>query len=312
MATVSDPVPVTEIPKTEEDIAVIKAKDLSASVLQSYITCPAKFYYSAVKQLRQLEDVNESLDQGMFGNVYHHTMQGLYDEIGPVIDRAALKALAANKPRIKEEVRKQIIKETNNIEVVGRDLIMEDVLCYYVRRTIERDREMLEAENMPSFKILGHEFKRFFKLHGFRFKGYIDRLDSFGPGQLRVVDYKTGKVVDKDVNISDDNALDVVEEVFEPDDRMYNWPKIALQMYLYDEMLDQAMPGNRLINSVYDVKKIALAPVLNVPRSKVFCEEMRARLGDVLEEMVDPEIPFHLTPYTERCEYCDFKKICGR
>ena len=43
-------------------------------------------------------------------------------------------------------------------------------------------------------------------IDGFHFVGYVDRMDSLRPGEIRIIDYKTGKVEDKDVNITDDNA----------------------------------------------------------------------------------------------------------
>ena len=35
------------------------------------------------------------------------------------------------------------------------------------------------------------------------FKGFIDRLDSLKEGTIRVADYKTGRVLDEEIDISD-------------------------------------------------------------------------------------------------------------
>ena len=67
-----------EIGKTEEDVATIKETVLSATTLQSYLACPAKFYYGTVKSLKAEDEVAESLDYGMFGTVYHDTMRSIY------------------------------------------------------------------------------------------------------------------------------------------------------------------------------------------------------------------------------------------
>ncbi|MGI6313478.1 MAG: PD-(D/E)XK nuclease family protein [Candidatus Cryptobacteroides sp.] len=35
---------------------------------------------------------------------------------------------------------------------------------------------------------------------------YIDRIDSFEPGTIRVVDYKTGRVEEEEMEINDDKG----------------------------------------------------------------------------------------------------------
>lgn len=69
---------VPELVKTDEDVAKIKSSVLSATTLQNYLACPAKFYFGTVKELALEEEVSESLDYGMFGTVFHDTMRALY------------------------------------------------------------------------------------------------------------------------------------------------------------------------------------------------------------------------------------------
>ena len=59
------------IEKTGDDVDKIKATVLSATALQNYLACTAKFYYSTIKGLKLEEEVTESIDYGMFGVVYH-------------------------------------------------------------------------------------------------------------------------------------------------------------------------------------------------------------------------------------------------
>jgi inactivated superfamily I helicase len=46
-----------EVVKTEDDIAKIKETVLSATALQNYLACPAKFYYTVIKGLQREEEV---------------------------------------------------------------------------------------------------------------------------------------------------------------------------------------------------------------------------------------------------------------
>ena len=161
-------------------------------------------------------------------------------------------------------------------------------------------------------RILGLEQERFWTYDGFRFKGYLDRVDSFLPGEVRVVDYKTGKVEDKDINIFDTNAADVVAKLFGSDNS--GRPKIALQLYLYGEYLkgDALVAGKEMQNCIYQTTDIFRQKPKSIPRSPEFCRLAGERLEAVLKEMEDRSVPWKRTEDSKTCEWCDFKTICGR
>ena len=198
------------------------------------------------------------------------------------------------------------------MEVSGRNLVVTDVILKYVMKTLQRDLELLEKEGVDFFEILGREVKVSGEFKGQKFKGFIDRLDSFHPGQVRVVDYKTGKVLDDDEKINDDNALAIAEDIFAED--IKERPKIALQFFIYD-MLVQNHPlarGKQLFNCVYSTARLFKEPPLNVPRNEMFFNAVSERLENTLKEMYSLEVPFRRTNDEKVCEYCDFKMICGR
>ena len=219
---------VEDIVKTLDDVRKIKETVLSATTVQNYLACPAKFYYGTVKELKAEEEVAESLDYGMFGTVYHETMRSLYAS-----DRMTAKDIQSwlgREDEIKSKIKELIIDELNLMEVSGRNLVVTDVILKYVMKTLQRDLELLEKEGVDFFEILGREVKGSGEFKGQKFKGFIDRLDSFHPGQVRVVDYKTGKVLDDDEKINDDNALAIAEDIFAED--IKERPKIALQFFI--------------------------------------------------------------------------------
>ena len=147
---------------------------------------------------------------------------------------------------------------------------------------------------------------------GFRFVGYIDRLDSITPGEVRVVDYKTGRVTDDDFLIGGDNAAMVVDRLFGPDNRKR--PEIALQLYLYDRFVagDAALQGQTIVNSIYQPSRLFVRGVENVALDEGFLSLMAERLDALLAEIADLSVPFRRTEDAKTCEWCDFKNICGR
>ena len=323
-----------DIVKTEEDVARIKDTVLSATTLQNYLACPAKFYYGTVKGLEAEEEVAESLDYGMFGTVYHDTMRALYtseEAMDPEfvfndrepqwglkgealkdVPQSYIEGWLSRKEDIKAKVKALIMMQLNTIEVSGRNLVVADVIVRYIIKTLQRDLELLKKEGRDSFEILGREIRVAGEFCGQRFKGFIDRLDSFKDEQARVVDYKTGKVLEDDENIHDGNAEEIAEKIFNPD--MKNWPKIALQFYIYD-MLVQSRPevrGREICNCVYSTAHLFKEPPVTVPMNRKFYEAVSAKLEAMLAQMYDTSVPFRRTDDEKTCSYCDFRMICGR
>ena len=325
---------LTPVEKTEADVAKIKETVLSATAVQNYLACPAKFYYAVVKGLRADEEVSESLDYGMFGTVYHEVMRSIYSDecamqpdfffndrlpdaglpVKPMekVTRAYMEGWLKREKDIKAKVKALIVNELNAIEVTGRNLVVADVIVMYVIKTLQRDLELLKESGRDYFEILGRELRVAGELHGQRFKGFIDRLDSFGDDQARVVDYKTGKVLEDDQNIHDGNAEAIAEAIFTPD--VKERPKIALQFFIYD-MLVQGRPevdGRKIWNCVYSTSSLFKEPPVTVPLNEKFCDAVSEKMKALLDEMYDTSVPFRRTTDAKVCEYCDFKNICGK
>lgn len=325
---------VPEILKTEDDITKIRSAVLSATALQNYLACPAKFYYGTVKQLKPEDEVSESLDYGMFGTVYHDTMRAVYtaesamrpdfvfdrdgvNESGLVdkidkISREYLKKWLKREGDIREKVKSLIKAQLKSIDVSGRNLVVADVIVRYVLKTLRRDLELLENSGLESFQILGLEKEVFGSFHGQRFKGFIDRIDSFRSGQVRIVDYKTGKVLDDDQNIDDGNAESIADKIFSPD--VACRPKIALQFFIYDMLLRklEEYNGKEIFNSVYSTAGLFKEAPKTIPLNETFYDAVSQRLEALLDEIRNPDIPFRRTEDESTCAYCDFKTICGR
>ena len=322
-----------EIPKTEEHIEKLKSASLSASSLKNYLDCPAMFYFSKVERLKEENEVAEDLDAGTIGEVYHATMQAIYTGEGAMdpsydiddkrlntcfpdamkeVTKEYVTSWAGRKADIKRRVRSLIMAKLHTLEVTGRNLVYENVIVQYVIKTLRRDKELMEKLGVGSFKVLGLEKKVTTTIDGFKFEGFIDRMDSFLPGEVRVIDYKTGKVEDKDVDINPSTAPGVAAAIFGEDNK--GRPKIALQMFIYDIMVleDPELKDKMIINSVYQPAKLFKEGIKNVPMCVEFKDDMMDRLHNLLAEIKDVSLPWNRTSNQETCKYCDFKMICGR
>ena len=299
------------IQKKQEDIDAIRNGELSASSLQSYLYCPAKFYYSFVKRLENEDEVLEALDAGSLGRVYHNAMHQLYKPL-PVVTAADLDRMIGDRKGLKDLVRSLILEEMKTVDVSGRDLVVEEVIVEYVLQTLKHDKELLVRSGSEGFRMQLMERKMTCLFEGFKIKGFADRIDSYLGDEVRIVDYKTGKVMQDDIDITDENAAAVVEKIFGPSNK--ERPKIALQLFIYGLLVQEReeFRGRPVVNSIYSVSSLFTKPLEDRPQSAEFTRLTRERLKDLLTEMTDPSVPFRRTEERSTCSYCDFKMICGR
>ena len=305
-------VPDTEvIPKTPEAIRRIREGVLSASVLQNYLSCPAKFYYQFVEGLQAEEELTESLDAGSLGTVYHETMRALYDGLR-LVTPERIDGMLKDRGRLRTLIREKIMEQMRTLDVSGRNLVVAEVILEYVVRTLQHDKHLLVQAGSPGFRILGLERRMACTFEGFQLKGFADRIDCYRGDEVRIVDYKTGRVEEDDIVITDENAAAVVGKLFGPSNA--GRPKIALQLFLYGLLASHCpdLKDHPLVNSIYSVSRLFTDPLPDCPQNATFVRLTRERLKDLLAEMVDPDVPFRRTHEPETCSYCDFKTICGR
>ena len=327
------------IAKTDEDVEIMKKMTFSASSIEKYLSCPAKFYYTYVKRLKVETEVSESLDNSMLGTVFHDTMLALYkggEALQAEFDMSRENVLAnvkkplevitkqyiewllsQKKEIIGPKIRTLIKRQLNADEIAGRNLVFEEILNKYVVKTLQTDLALMEEYNTDRFRVIGLELERFWDFKGHKFKGYIDRMDSFRDDEVRIVDYKTGKVDEKEVKINDENADGVVDALFSPDTKSKNRPEIAVQLFVYDRFVEKDVEDKSVLNVLYPIPRLFSSPELasNILSSREcpdFDNKVTDRLEGLFAEMMDTGTDFRRTKDSDTCKYCDFKKICSR
>lgn len=307
-STILEAQDTTEIAKTQEDIDILKSTRLSATALQKYLSCPVHFYYSKIKKLSNEDEVNETLDAGLIGSVLHESIEEIYSGKERITKDFLSECL--KRESYAEVVRRHIMDNLKCLEISGRNLIYESLICRYVRQILLTDKKLLEKKNLDSFKILELEKKETDVIGGLKFIGIMDRVDSFEDGVIRVVDYKTGSVKDSDIQIDDENACEVAEAAFGEDNDKR--PKIAIQLYLYDVLIRKAHKTEAIENVIYQTTSLFSEGIKSAPMNETFVKEMGTRLEECLKGLLDIDKPWTKTAHAKTCSYCDFKDICGR
>ncbi len=307
-----------DIKKSPEHIARLTAdgKFLSASALKDYLNCQAKFYYSHIEGLAKPDEVKENLDPGMLGTVFHAVMQDLYSGKSEY-SLPEIRKIRKDTARIEDSVNRHIAEQLHTDLLTGRTLIDKHLILQYVDKTLETDEAQLSVKG-EKLHILGLEKSVYANFNGFKFIGKIDRIDSFTAGTVRIVDYKTGKVNDKEKAGEITDAI--IASIFGKTSKTR--PQISLQMLLYDLLIkdsDKAdikerFKGKNLENVIYQPS------ALFVNNDPMCCktnddtlEKFRKELNVCLDEIRDTSGYWEKTGDTNNtCKYCDFRTICGK
>ena len=338
---------VKEQPKSREIVDALRhrfdttfnsnAGTMTPSAINRYIDCGLKFFYYYVMNMKPLLDVDEEFKDNDFGTVFHKAAENLYNKIisnwnTTTVTASALEYYIKNPELLYEFIDDAFKSEffKNNKPVYnGEQYIKRGVMHRFLLRLVKMD-----AAYAP-FNYVGSEAKIempfAFTCSGnsinVKIGGTIDRIDSKGD-TINIIDYKTGGGESTDGNMS-------LDDVFAHKAKAAGY---HLQAFLYSIALKNALSGGCPCNSGW-VKKIdpvaerKISPSLlyvhhkdNAERtdfvikvqknpvediSAIEAEYMK-RLQQVLTNIFDIDKPFVPATDSKKCEYCDYKEICGK
>ncbi|MDO4703220.1 PD-(D/E)XK nuclease family protein [Tannerella sp.] len=312
--------PALQVPKTDEILRLLDnflsngARALSASTINTYLDCPLKFYFSSVEQLKEEEEVAESVDNRVFGNILHQVMEESYRPYCGAQVTADLLRLAADDKMLTEKIQRafaELFFHTSEPRPLsGQSYLTGEMIRKYARKILERDRRLTPFRYVASEMEIHHPFT-LTDGRTVNLKGFIDRLDEVRDA-IRVVDYKTG--TKKDMHFK------TVESLFDPTDEKRQ-PAI-MQVFTYAWMYGDRSNGMPVQPSIYYVRHLFsddFDPSVYYGKEKkqvtdfaVLRDEFEDNLRHCLDEVFDPSVPFGQTTHVKMCSYCPFADICGR
>ena len=304
------------IPKTHEIIQglinKLSKKTISPSALNTYLDCSLKFYFKYYEQLYETEDIVEDFDNLMFGRIAHVALEEIYKEYtNKILSKETIQGIIKNQKLIEKSLNIALEQEYfkgKKFKLSGKNLMVHDIIKKYVLKVLQLDKAY------APFSILGLEDKYTkvvqVEVNGktldFEFGGTIDRLDEKN-GRIRVVDYKTGKssnIVKSIPSMFFDNA---------------NRNKAAFQTMLYAGCVAQKYDGQTIVPSVFGARSIFMPDfssefVYNDTTLTYhqFENEYNEELKNLLQEILNPEIPFQQVKSSNACKYCPYQTICNR
>ena len=294
-------------------------RGLAPSALNKLRNCPRRFLLSVVRKIKEPEmPAALGMDARIFGGALHHAMETLYR---PAVGRpvhAHAHALLKDRKTIHAQIEQSILAHAPGMGTTKDNpylALMAEGIKHYVHRIVEAD-----ARSEPGWhlKALEEEITGALEIHPdtpIHFRGIIDRvLIHPERGQVRIEDYKTGRVSEKDLHVNEPETLfsgksaDHYDVYFQQ--ALYGWlyaRKHALSVVPHVWVLRsqdrQAVP-----------LKIGGGLLHFHPEDAAF-----GRWEEALQQWLTPfwlalhtEDPtvFDPTPSPQRCKYCPFQVLC--
>jgi hypothetical protein len=307
----------------------ITRKGVYPSHLNMFVNCSMQYYFNRLVQVSDAEEVEEKLGTDKFGEWIHKTLENIDRELSSrnrLVQREDVAALLESLPvRLKKEFD----------EAFGGyegDTGMNHLLYKVAGKILHRFyQHQLDNDNFP-VEVLGLEkyvsatFTTVVNGKPIEVKvsGKVDRIDRVG-AQIRVIDYKTGKVEGRDLDIK----AETLEETLLHDGKADKVRQLWLYKYIIAKNIivekgfrldNRVVEGtHQVVSGIYSFRNIGEGLLQNrlvfTPGDEspeAFVAQSEQYLGQLVAELLDPAKPFEKTTNLEVCAWCAYKGICGR
>lgn len=288
-----------EIKKTPEMIEYLKNSIYSASRLNTYLNCPAQFYYQYVLGLKEKEDLLEGPQPAQLGTFIHELLEETFRQfIGkkPVIDAgfsryffdAMDKKFAKEiEPRMKSDsfLLKGIIK-------TRLEKFLKQELKRNVARIIALEEKLNDAMQVNNMQ--------------FEFNYTIDRVDEYEDKRIIIIDYKTGATAIGPKGLKNLEEMQMTRESIKE-----NLKSFQLPLYYY--FTRRRMPGVSLNAELYNIRTLERKPFIgekDMSGSDRLMEICLGALEWTFSEILNPDSFFIAERNERRCQYCPFILLC--
>ena len=319
---------------------------LSPSAINTYIRCKLAFYYQYIAHIKEPDSDPETIDNRMFGNIFHRAAYLIYKDItdhSPVIEKAHIQAYLSNRKLLASVVdrafEEEECKTNNGLQIINREVIIEYItkllkidqqLCPFSILAMEEEAKVytqLSFTTPSGGALKGGALKGGAlvssapdKHYNLTIGGIIDRLDAVtdkqtGKRRIRVVDYKTGN--------KPSSAIKSIEEVFDPKNIASKHSNYFLQAILYSLIVSRSKEWNAANDPVSPallfIKQAATNdydPTLCIDKHPisdvtVYKEEFLTKLKETVADMYSPDAAFTPTDDRKKCELCPYRMLCG-
>lgn len=281
----------------------LQEQGLSPTALMSYVGCSFQFFLRYVLRISEDDKPAVGLDFAAMGTVIHDVMFELYEPWQhKVLTGNDFKAINDNIIPVTHKRYCNLYPDDSTESLMhGVHWVEQEIIIRSVRRFVEYDAKL---QGIKIDMLEGNLEQRISteNIENVRLRGKIDRLD-IRNDVYRVIDYKTGA--------SRLNSTSTLSKLWEDKSSSHNW-----QVLFYAYLLKDRLGTASFEMGHYTLKDKKLYVPLKIKSQVVHTykelDEFEAVLKQIINAMIDPEIPFTQTDKISYCQYCVFNTFCER
>ena len=286
------------------------SKYVSPSALNSYTNCSLSFYYHYLAKIRKEDEVEEFAEANIVGSAIHEA----FDELYPVniVCASDIKDKREDIMQKIEERFSDLMKGENISE--GKNYLSLQIAKKLADNFMNFEVNYLKKSN-ATLNVLESEgeFEHRLEINNqdFLIKGTVDRIDEF-ENQIRIIDYKTGKVSKNDVSIND------YQELIENPNKSKAF-QLLVYAYLYlknnPQYLDkEIISGNYSFKNLKDGFLTVSQKVGNQKKDILMTYSVLDEIETIIKEIINKILTedFKQTEDESVCKYCNYKSVCNR
>ncbi|RAK23817.1 PD-(D/E)XK nuclease superfamily protein [Flavobacterium aquaticum] len=289
--------PVT-IPKTDKILTRLQEiatdKGFSPSSLTNYIRNPLQFYMQRILRINEADEVEENIAVNTLGTIIHNALEELYT---PYLNQyLALHHIEAMEAKIDEVILKHFKEIYKEGEITkGKNLLAFEVAKRNVYNFLQLEKKDIEEGQAIKVLLLEASLSCEIEMKSLSFPikiaGKVDRIEERN-GTIRIIDYKTGKVLGNSLKINDftDLTSDIKNEkiiqllcyalMFENHELKQN-REVSAGIVSFKNMKSGFLPFG--LGKGNDAELVISNDIL---------QDFKSELETLILEIFNPEIPF--------------------
>jgi len=281
--------PLPHINKNEAILATLKnlfKKGISPSALTTYLRDPIIFYERYVLGINTSNEVEETVAANTMGTIVHNTLEELYKPyIGQELTVTTIDSLLSSVHKEVHEQFKQVYGLHHIAE--GKNKIVYAIVTRYVENYLKREKGLLKNGDTVVIQSVEDDLRAIPLTSEIFLRGKVDLVERRN-NNLNIIDYKTGKVEQKDLNLTSFTDLLLPEGKFEK----------AFQVLMYAYMLHKKEPLDFPVSvGIISFKNLQSGFLpFKFNKNEQVTEETLLKFEVVLQslitEILNPEIPF--------------------
>jgi ATP-dependent helicase/DNAse subunit B len=309
---------------------------LSTSSITMFSTCSLKYFYAQILGMRKEKQLEDELGADVFGTWVHKVLELVDKEVlenyEGVYDRVNLADVVLGLDGYLEKAMALIQEKEGVFEVEkGFNFVLKEVAktlleSYYSKSNFSKNTKIIDLESVltANLKVAWEQ-----EILDVKLTGRIDRLDVLEGREIRIIDYKTGKVEKLELKSGE---LGLRNSILTGELK----PKI-LQLWLYKYLLASELlhvsPKNEKTFEGLSLQTHSIKPgiisfrnlkegVLSDEEHDLWFEsgpiwdsfllDSHAVIEGWVHKILDVNTKFEKTKEVSDCQYCDFKVICQR